>query len=65
VFAVYIPPHEPGPGIALDSICFNRPSVFVYGGTIMPGNYKGQAVDVVSVFEAVGAHANKDISDRQ
>ena len=43
----------------------NRPSVFVYGGTILPGNYNGTDVDVVSVFEAVGAHSNKDITDSQ
>ena len=39
----------------------NRPSVFVYGGTILPGCYKGQNKDVVSVFEAVGQFANKKI----
>ena len=53
------------PGCLIAMSRLNRPSVFVYGGTIMPGNYKGQAVDVVSVFEAVGAHANKSMSDRQ
>ena len=53
------------PGCLIAMSRLNRPSVFVYGGTIMPGIYKGQAIDVVSVFEAVGAHANKDISDRQ
>lgn len=53
------------PGCLIAMSRLNRPSVFVYGGTIMPGNYKGQAVDVISVFEAVGAHANKSISDRQ
>jgi len=53
------------PGCLIAMSRLNRPSVFVYGGTIMPGNYRGQAVDVVSVFEAVGAHANKSISDRQ
>lgn len=53
------------PGCLIAMSRLNRPSVFVYGGTIMPGNYKGQDIDVVSVFEAVGAHANKDISDRQ
>ena len=53
------------PGCLIAMSRLNRPSVFVYGGTIMPGNYKGQAVDVVSGFEAVGAHANKSISDRQ
>ena len=43
----------------------NRPSVFVYGGTILPGCYKGKNVDVVSVFEAVGQHAAKKISDEE
>jgi len=41
----------------------NRPAVFVYGGTILPGDFNGQPVDVVSVFEAVGRHANKKMSD--
>lgn len=53
------------PGCLIAMSRLNRPSVFVYGGTIMPGNYNGKPVDIVSVFEAVGAHANKDISDRQ
>ena len=53
------------PGCLIAMARLNRPSVFVYGGTIMPGNYMGRPVDVVSVFEAVGAHANKDISDRE
>jgi len=53
------------PGCVIAMSRLNRPSVFVYGGTIMPGNYNGQSIDIVSVFEAVGAHANKDISDRQ
>jgi len=53
------------PGCLIAMSRLNRPSVFVYGGTIMPGNYNGQSIDIISVFEAVGAHANKDISDRQ
>ncbi len=53
------------PGCLIAMSRLNRPSVFVYGGTIMPGNYNGKDIDVVSVFEAVGAHANNDISDRQ
>src|SRR5271154_3273253 len=45
----------------------NRPSVFVYGGTILPGCITGDTrkLDVVSVFEAIGAHANKKISDEE
>lgn len=43
----------------------DRPSVFVYGGTILPGKHCDQDVDVVSVFEAVGKHANKEIDDEE
>ena len=43
----------------------NRPSVFVYGGTIMPGCHKGKNTDVVSVFEAVGAQAQNKISKKE
>ena len=53
------------PGCLIAIARLNRPAVFVYGGTIMPGNYNGKDVDVVSVFEAVGAHANNDLSDTQ
>jgi dihydroxy-acid dehydratase len=53
------------PGCIIAMARLNRPSVFVYGGTIMPGTYNGKDIDIVSVFEAVGAHANNDISDRQ
>ncbi|HML95458.1 MAG TPA: dihydroxy-acid dehydratase [Thermodesulfobacteriota bacterium] len=53
------------PGCLIAMARLNRPAVFVYGGTIMPGNYNGKPVDIVSVFEAVGAHANRDISDGQ
>jgi dihydroxy-acid dehydratase len=41
----------------------NRPAVFVYGGTILPGLFQGKAVDIVSVFEAVGQHAAGKLSD--
>ena len=43
----------------------NRPSIFVYGGTILPGKHKSKKIDIVSVFEAVGKNANKRISDRE
>lgn len=47
----------------------NRPSVFVYGGTILPGcaTLKGEEkdLDIVSVFEAVGKHANGEYSDEE
>ncbi len=40
----------------------NRPGIFVYGGTILPGIHKERNLDIVSVFEAVGAHASGSIS---
>jgi len=47
----------------------NRPSVFVYGGTILPGcaTLKGEKkdLDIVSIFEAVGKHANGEYSDEE
>ncbi len=42
----------------------DRPSVFVYGGTILPGCHDGKDVDIVSVFEAVGQHARGAITDK-
>ncbi len=36
----------------------NRPGIFVYGGTILPGIHKDKNLDIVSVFEAVGSHAS-------
>ena len=53
----------PGCMIAISRL--NRPSVFVYGGTIMPGCHKDKKLDVVSVFEAVGARANNEINDAE
>lgn len=53
------------PGCLIALARLNRPSVFVYGGTILPGRYRNSNVDVVSVFEAVGQHARNQISDRE
>lgn len=53
------------PGCLIAMARLNRPSVFVYGGTILPGCYKKKDVDIVSVFEAVGAYANKKITKKQ
>ena len=50
------------PGCAMAMARLNRPSVFVYGGTIRPG---AQRRDIVSVFEAVGANAAGKISDAE
>ena len=51
------------PACAMAMARLDRPSVFVYGGTIMPGNWRGKPVDIVSVFEAVGQHAAGKITD--
>ncbi len=55
------------PGALIAMARLNRPAVFVYGGTILPGCLTGDTrkLDIVSVFEAVGAHANKKIDDAQ
>ena len=55
------------PGALMAMARLNRPAVFVYGGTILPGCITGdpRKLDIVSVFEAVGAHANKKINDAQ
>ena len=49
------------PGCLMALGRLNRPSIFVYGGTILPGIYRKQPVDIVSVFEAVGQYASKKI----
>ena len=53
----------PGCMIAISRL--NRPAIFVYGGTIMPGCHNDKKLDVVSVFEAVGARANNQIDDAE
>ena len=45
------------PGLMMAMCRLNIPSVFMYGGSILPGKYKGNDVTVVDVFEAVGKHA--------
>ncbi|MEZ5570115.1 MAG: dihydroxy-acid dehydratase [Halioglobus sp.] len=53
------------PGCMMAIARLNRPAVFVYGGTIMPGNWQGKDVDIISVFEAVGKQAKGEISVKQ
>ncbi|MFZ9932205.1 MAG: dihydroxy-acid dehydratase [Chthoniobacterales bacterium] len=53
------------PGCMLAISRLNRPAVFVYGGTILPGCLNGRNLDVVSVFEAVGQHAAKKINGKE
>lgn len=49
------------PGCLMAIARLDRPAVFVYGGTILPGKHNGESLDVVSVFEAIGAQANDRI----
>ncbi|MBP6785140.1 MAG: dihydroxy-acid dehydratase [Verrucomicrobiales bacterium] len=53
------------PGCIMAIARMNRPGVFVYGGTIKPGCHKGEDVDIVSVFEAVGKHSAGKIDDAE
>ena len=53
------------PGMMMASIRTDLPSVFVYGGTILPGKYHGADVTIQDVFEGVGAYAEGDISREQ
>ncbi|MGO1117411.1 dihydroxy-acid dehydratase [Rhodovibrionaceae bacterium A322] len=50
------------PGIMMSMIRLNVPSVFMYGGSILPGKFKGRDVTVQDVFEAVGAHSAGNMS---
>jgi dihydroxy-acid dehydratase len=51
------------PGMLMAAARLNLPAVFLYGGSILPGHHNGQALDITSVFEAVGAKAAGTISD--
>ena len=50
------------PGMLMAAARVNLPAVFLYGGTILPGRLGNRALDLVSVFEAVGAHATGELS---
>lgn len=53
------------PGCVMAMARLNRPSVFVYGGTILPGKHHGRDIDIVSVFEAVGRQSRGELSDEE
>jgi dihydroxy-acid dehydratase len=53
------------PSMLMAAARLNLPSVFVYNGSIMPGQLHGKALDITSVFEAVGAHALGTIDDAE
>ncbi len=51
------------PGMMMAMVRLNVPSVFIYGGSILPGNFRGREVTVQDVFEAVGQHSVGNLSD--
>ena len=51
------------PGMMMAMVRLNVPSVFLYGGSILPGSFRGQPVTVQDLFEAVGKHSVGDMSD--
>ena len=53
------------PGLMMSMLRLNVPSVFIYGGSILPGSFKGKDVTVVDVFEAVGKHSAGTMSSEE
>ncbi|MGH6719791.1 MAG: dihydroxy-acid dehydratase, partial [Alphaproteobacteria bacterium] len=53
------------PGLMMAMVRLNIPSVFLYGGSILPGRYKGRDITVQDMFEAVGRHQGGQLSSRE
>src|SRR6201988_3614710 len=53
------------PGLMMAMVRLNVPSVFMYGGSILPGRFKGKDVTIGNVFEAVGEHSVGKLSDEE
>ena len=53
------------PGSLMAMARLNIPSIFVYGGAILPGDYMGKDINIQDMFEAVGAHAQGDLSEKE
>jgi dihydroxy-acid dehydratase len=53
------------PGLMMAMVRLNVPAVFMYGGSILPGRFKGKDVTVMDVFEAIGSHTAGDCSDEE
>ena len=51
------------PGMLMAMARLNLPAVYLYGGTILPGTYQGRDITIQDVFEAVGTHAKRAMSD--
>ena len=52
------------PGLMMSMVRLNVPSVFIYGGSILPGRFNGKDITVVDVFEGVGKHSAGKISTK-
>lgn len=53
------------PGMMMAMVRLNVPSIFIYGGSILPGSYRGRQITVQDVFEAVGQHSVGTVSDSE
>src|ERR1700746_3760051 len=53
------------PGMMMAMVRLNVPSIFIYGGSILPGSFRGQPVTVQDMFEAVGKHSVRAVSDEE
>jgi len=53
------------PGLMMVMLRLNVPSVFIYGGSILPGKFKGKDVTIVDVFEGVGKHSTGAMSKKE
>ncbi len=53
------------PGLMMAMVRLNVPSVFIYGGSILPGKYKGKDVTIVDVYESIGKHAVGKMSNEE
>src|SRR5690606_8879918 len=53
------------PGMMMAMVRLNVPSVFIYGGSILPGTFRGKQITVQDVFEAVGQHSVGALSDEE
>src|SRR4029078_4712786 len=53
------------PGMMMSMVRLNVPSIFIYGGSILPGSYRGRQITVQDVFEAVGQHSVGTVSDAE
>ena len=56
---------KPLPGMLMASARINRPAIFLYGGSSLPGVYKGKEISIVDVFEGIGAFEKGIISDEE